>query len=85
MLEFNRFIFAQRDKYQLESPINRLMQDNFSATQEGETTVGKIRAELPRSAMEGKRETRVETFDKGPLQTAIHLRIRSICWLFEIR
>jgi transcriptional regulator with XRE-family HTH domain len=46
MLEFNRFIFAQRDKHQLESPINRLMQDNFSATQEGETTVGKIRAEL---------------------------------------
>ena len=46
MLEFNRFIFAQRDKHQLESPINRLMQDNFSTVQEGETTVGEIRPEL---------------------------------------
>jgi transcriptional regulator with XRE-family HTH domain len=46
LLEFNKFIFAQRDKHRLESPINTLMQDNFSAVQEGETTVGKIRAEL---------------------------------------
>jgi transcriptional regulator with XRE-family HTH domain len=46
MLEFNRFIFAQRDKHQLESRINTLMQDNFSTVQEGETTVEKIRAEL---------------------------------------
>jgi transcriptional regulator with XRE-family HTH domain len=46
MLEFNRFIFAQRDKHQLESRINTLMQDNFSTVQEGETTVGEIRPEL---------------------------------------
>ena len=45
LLEFNKFIFAQRDKHRLESRINTLMQDDLTV-EEGETTVGEIRPEL---------------------------------------
>ena len=49
LLELNKFIFTQMETRHLESRISTVMQDNFSTTQEGETTVGEIRAELERT------------------------------------
>lgn len=39
MMEFNRFVFAQIKKYHLEPRITALMQEQFSKTKQGTTTV----------------------------------------------
>ena len=39
MMEFNRFVFAQINKYDLEARITALMHDRFSKTKQGTTTV----------------------------------------------